>query len=113
MNLRDAREKALQISAEIEHGLVRDREAESKLYRAVRGEAIEPVSVVDRLPTLSDSDVEELCWWWKTDADGPAVEGTWEMLQFDWPVRKYNLSGGGYNYTHWLPWWAIVNPSAS
>jgi hypothetical protein len=83
MNLREAREKALQISAEIEYGLVREREAESKLYRAVRGEAIEPVSVVDRLPKLSDSDAEELCWWWRTDADGSAVEGMWEMLQFD------------------------------
>jgi hypothetical protein len=113
MNLREAREKALQISAKTEHGLVKDREAESKLYRAAQGEAIEPVGVADRLPKLSDSDAEELCWWWRTDADGSAVEGMWEMLQFDWPVRKYNLSGSGYSYTHWLPWWAIVNPSAS
>jgi hypothetical protein len=112
MNLRDAREKALQISAEIEYGLVREREAESKLYRAVRGEAIEPVSVVDRLPKLSDSDAEELCWWWRTDADGSAVEGMWEMLQFDFPARRYNSSESGYNYTHWLPHWAIVNPNA-
>lgn len=49
MNLRDAREKALQISAEIEHGLREDREADNKLYRAAQGETTEPVSVADRL----------------------------------------------------------------
>jgi hypothetical protein len=69
---------------------------------------VDPVSVLDRLPDFTDADEDGLCWWWRTDGTG--VEGLWEKLQHDTNIKNYNLSGGIYKYTHWLPHWAIVDP---
>ena len=72
-----------------------------------------PISVDDRLPTFFEDSGpiygEEgtyLCWWWRTDG----VEDFWEPLEWDFRVLEYNKRGGNFQYTHWLPHYAIIAP---
>lgn len=68
----------------------------------------EPTALEDREPQQTDLDDEDCCWWWEEgnqsyerfcgDAGGIAS------------LKDYNKRSLR-NYTHWLPHWAIKQPS--
>jgi hypothetical protein len=68
-------------------------------------DVLKPIPVEERLPQREDCDKEDRCWLWRTDG----VEEFWELAILPYKVHEYNESSL-WNYTHWLPHYAIPYP---
>jgi hypothetical protein len=60
-----------------------------------------PISVNDRLPGPDDFDMDGRCWWF---------DSYYEMWKLD---SRWTYCNGELMYTHWLPHYAIQNPSSN
>lgn len=70
----------------------------------------EPIALEDREPQQTDLDEENCCWWWDD------VRDCYERICGDVggiaSIKRYNNTDEcPYYYTHWLPHWAIKQPS--
>jgi hypothetical protein len=100
---KDALEKLVHAAASFRLGVYSAEELEifENRARAVLTRwgrpAIKPVPVGEGLPGEGDCDADGECWW----LDPAGTDGAWYVDTYQG------------NYTHWLPWHALLVPSAN